>query len=199
MSPRYGSEQKTFSHIIILVLAVGAATGWGTWFVSGQRSDRIERDLKEQVSTLAQSQMQLLHEREVAAAAKADLATLQTQVAALRKEIEDLTQRRNRIQAEPRLDRSSENNITPGGGQPSITETGSITTLDHPERVFVTTAQKALTKLGYGPLAADGVMGPSTRRAIEEFQYKNGLPVTRELDMATLQRLGEVDSVAAAD
>jgi len=199
MSPRYGSEQKTFSHIMILALAIGAATGWGTWFVSGQRSDRIERDLREQVSTLAQSQMQLLHEREVAAAAKADLATLQSQVAALQKEIDDLSQRRNRMQAEPPMNRSGGDNLTPGGSQTGVTATGSIATLDHPERVFITTAQKALTKLGYGPLAADGVMGPSTRRAIEEFQYKNGLPVTKELDMATLQRLGEVDSVAASD
>ncbi|WP_343039290.1 peptidoglycan-binding domain-containing protein [Microvirga makkahensis] len=143
--------------------------------------------------------MQLLHEREVAAAAKADLIALQSQVAALRKEIDDLSQRRSILQAQPRPSRGGESDGNVKLSQPNVSETGSITTLDHPEKVFVTTAQKALTKLGYGPLAADGVMGPSTRQAIEEFQYKNGLPVTRELDMATLQRLGQIDSVAAAD
>jgi hypothetical protein len=169
------------------------------WFVSGERSDRIERELREQVSTLAQSQMQLLHEREVAEAAKADVASLQSQVASLRKEIDDLSQHRGRLLAVRGAGQSAASNMAVGVAHASVSETGSTTTLDHPEKVIVSTAQKALTKLGYGPLAADGVMGPSTRRAIEEFQYKNGLPVTKELDMATLQRLGEVDSVAAAD
>ncbi len=51
------------------------------------------------------------------------------------------------------------------------------------------TAQKALTRLGYGPLKADGVAGPGTRRVIEAFQRANTLPVTGELDTPTLQRL----------
>lgn len=199
MSLRYGAEQKTFSRIAILALAVGGAAGWGMWFVSGQRSGRIEQELREQISTLAQSQMQLLHERETAEAAKADLASLQSQVVSLRKEIDDLSQRRDRMQAARRSDQNGASNTAVGPNQANVSETGSTTTLDQPEKVIVSTAQKALTKFGYGPLAADGIMGPSTRQAIEEFQYKNGLPVTRELDMATLQRLGEVGSVAAAD
>src|SRR6478736_1090889 len=74
MTARHMADQRTFSHILILALAIGAATGWGMWFLSGQRSDRVERDLRQQVSTLAQSQMRMLHERETAEAAKSDLA-----------------------------------------------------------------------------------------------------------------------------
>ncbi len=200
MSPRYESEHRTFSRVITLALALGAATGWGMWFVSGQWSGRTERELREQLSTLTQSQMQLLHEREMAEAAGNDVASLQSQIASLRKEFDDLSQQRDRMQAERRAaGAGGPGNVAAKPDHDSVTETGSTTTLDHPEKVFVATAQKALTKLGYGPLSADGVMGPGTRRAIEEFQYKNGLPVTKELDTATLQRLGEVDSVAAAD
>ena len=46
-----------------------------------------------------------------------------------------------------------------------------------------------LTRLGYGPLKADGVAGPGTRRALEAFQRATTLPVTGELDAPTLQRL----------
>lgn len=197
MTARHMADQRTFSHVLILALAIGAATGWGMWFLSGQRSDRIERDLRQQVSTLAQSQMKMLHERETAEATKSDLASLQSQTAALRKEIEELTQRRDGIRAGAPA-RSAAETTPPAAERTNTAETGS-TTPHQPEQVVVSTAQKALTKLGYGLLAADGIIGPSTRQAIEEFQYKNGIPVTRELDAATLQRLGGLNSVAAAE
>ncbi|WP_414471075.1 peptidoglycan-binding protein [Microvirga sp. M2] len=197
MTARHMADQRTFSHVLILALAIGAATGWGMWFLSGQRSDRIERELRQQVSTLAQSQMRMLHERETAEAAKSDLASLQSQTAALRKEIEELTQRRDTIQAGAPAPSAAEN-APPAAERTSTAETGSATSHQQ-EQVVVSTAQKALTRLGYGRLAADGVIGPSTRQAIEEFQYKNGIPVTRELDAATLQRLGGLNSVAAAE
>jgi chromosome segregation ATPase len=196
MTSRYGSEQQIFSRILMLALAIGAATGWGMWYVSSQRSDRIEHELREQISTLAKNQMQYLHEREVAEAAKADLKTLQSRVSALRKEIEDLSQRRDQMQAAQRAAQSEGGGPTPNVEQ---ADTGSTTTLDDAEKMNVSTAQRALTKLGYGPLTVDGIMGPSTQLAIEEFQYKNGLPVTRKLDTPTLQRLGEINSVAAAE
>ncbi|MEZ0170658.1 peptidoglycan-binding protein [Microvirga sp. TS319] len=197
MTARHMADQRIFSHVLILALAIGAATGWGMWFLSGQRSDRIERELRQQVSTLARSQMQMLHERETAEAAKSDLASLQSQTAALRKEIEELTQRRDSVQAGA-AGQSAAGNTSPTVEQTSIAETGS-TTSHQPDQALVSTAQKALTKLGYGLLAADGIIGPSTRQAIEAFQYKNGIPVTRELDAATLQRLGGLNSVAAAE
>lgn len=198
MTARYVAERRTFSHILILALAIGAATGWGMWFLSGQRSDRVERELREQVSLLAQSQMKLLHERETAEAAKSDLASLQSQAAALRKQIDELKQRSNDMQAGD-SGRNAPDTSDAAIDRTDISKTGSATAPDDQENVMVSTAQKTLNKLGYGPLAADGIMGPSTQRALEEFQYKNGIPVTRELDAATLERLGEVNNVAAAE
>lgn len=50
-------------------------------------------------------------------------------------------------------------------------------------------AQKALAKLGYGPLKADGVMGSSTRAAIEKFEKDRKLPVRGEPSGRTLREL----------
>lgn len=41
-------------------------------------------------------------------------------------------------------------------------------------------AQRALVKLGYA-LRADGVLGGTTREAIEKFERRNAMPVTGEL------------------
>ncbi|MGV2980313.1 peptidoglycan-binding domain-containing protein [Camelimonas sp. ID_303_24] len=54
----------------------------------------------------------------------------------------------------------------------------------------VASAQKALGKLGFGALDADGRMGPGTRAAIERFEKARGLPVTGELNPKTLKALG---------
>jgi peptidoglycan hydrolase-like protein with peptidoglycan-binding domain len=58
---------------------------------------------------------------------------------------------------------------------------------DAPERVAA--GQRALAKLGYGPLKADGIMGPGTRQAIERFERDRRLAVTGELGSRTAREL----------
>lgn len=53
----------------------------------------------------------------------------------------------------------------------------------------VVAAQKALLKLGYGPVKTDGVAGPATRQAIERFERERRLPVTGELGPRTVREL----------
>lgn len=53
----------------------------------------------------------------------------------------------------------------------------------------LSTAQKALTKLGYGPLRADGLMGATTRQALERFERDHNLPVTGSLGQRTTRQL----------
>lgn len=57
-----------------------------------------------------------------------------------------------------------------------------------PERA-VMQAQRALAKLGYGPLRPDGVMGSTTRAAIERFEKDRKLPVKGEAGGRTLREL----------
>ncbi|MBB2963817.1 peptidoglycan-binding protein [Methylobacterium sp. R2-1] len=49
--------------------------------------------------------------------------------------------------------------------------------------------QRALSKLGYGPLKDDGLMGPGTKAAIEKFERDRKLPVKGEAAGPTLRAL----------
>lgn len=53
----------------------------------------------------------------------------------------------------------------------------------------VAKAQRALVKLGYGPLKADGLLGTGTRAAIERFERDRKLPVKGEPTGRTLREL----------
>jgi peptidoglycan hydrolase-like protein with peptidoglycan-binding domain len=64
------------------------------------------------------------------------------------------------------------------------------------EHASIVLAQRALTKLGYGPLAPDGIVGPGTRQAVQDFQYDRGMRVTSELDPATLRQLTASNKIA---
>lgn len=50
-------------------------------------------------------------------------------------------------------------------------------------------AQKALAKLGYGPVRTEGRLDEATRNAIERFEKDRKLPVTRELSPRTQREL----------
>jgi hypothetical protein len=66
-------------------------------------------------------------------------------------------------------------------------ETGSAAARDSSAKIMA--AQKALTKLGYGALKSDGVIGPGTRQAIEKFERDRKLAVTGELSPRTAREL----------
>ncbi|KAA2236263.1 peptidoglycan-binding domain-containing protein [Salinarimonas soli] len=57
-----------------------------------------------------------------------------------------------------------------------------------PQRL-VAGAQRALVRLGYGPLGTDGVMGPATRGAIERFERDRRLSPTGDLNPRTVREL----------
>lgn len=200
MRRKDGLEQQTLSFVAIFALAVGAVTGWGMWFLAGQRADRTEQELRTLVSTLTQRQVELLHERTQAQNAKADLVSLQTQAASLRKEVADLIQRRDKVQTDMAAGRPEVDDPAQSSRQhASEAEAESTTIAVNQRKANITLAQRELTKLGYGPLAADGILGPSTTNALEAFQYKNGLDVTKELDAATLRRLTGSTAIAASE
>jgi peptidoglycan hydrolase-like protein with peptidoglycan-binding domain len=54
----------------------------------------------------------------------------------------------------------------------------------------VKAAQEALKDKGMDPGSADGVMGPKTRQALREFQKKEGLKESGQLDAETMDKLG---------
>lgn len=58
-----------------------------------------------------------------------------------------------------------------------------------PDQV-VANVQSALQQLGYYSYSVDGTMGPLTRAAIANFQRDHLLPITGDIDPATLGSLG---------
>jgi hypothetical protein len=180
------------SHVVILALGLGTISGWTTFFISSRSSAATERELRGQVSSLHQIQMDLLLEHDRLKAAAGDLEPLRSQVEALRQEADLLTQARDLARAELVTAATGMRDLVDQLNQArsNVSTTGSVNTRPITSEQLVTrTAQKALTRLGYGPLKVDGVAGPGTRRAVEAFQRANTLPITGELDAPTLQRL----------
>jgi Putative peptidoglycan binding domain len=73
-------------------------------------------------------------------------------------------------------------------------ETGSAAAKDSTAKALA--AQRALTKLGYGPIKSDGVIGPGTRQAIEKFERDRKLAVTGELNPRTARALAAQSGIA---
>jgi hypothetical protein len=59
-----------------------------------------------------------------------------------------------------------------------------------PPDQIVADVQGALQRLGYYPYAVDGVLGPATQEAIENYQRDHGFAVTGGIDPETLASLG---------
>jgi len=58
------------------------------------------------------------------------------------------------------------------------------------EGANVRAAQQALRDQGYNPGPIDGVMGPRTSAAVRDYQTKEGLTASGQLDDATMDKLG---------
>jgi peptidoglycan hydrolase-like protein with peptidoglycan-binding domain len=74
---------------------------------------------------------------------------------------------------------------TPAAAPSPVTTTGS-TAAPSPKLMAV---QRALSRLGYGPVTLDGKMGAETRTALSEFERDRKLPVTGEPGSRTLKEL----------
>ena len=100
MAQRYASSPVDFSRVVILALGFGTITGWGMYALSSRSAAEVESQLRGQVRSLHQTQMDLLSERERTTTAVGDLEQLQSQVSKLRQEADLLTQARDLAQAE---------------------------------------------------------------------------------------------------
>jgi hypothetical protein len=174
----------------VALMAIGTATlaGWSTWFLSVRASSQLEAELRRQISILMQSQSQFLAERAQLQLSKAEVMSLQAEVSTLRGQ-----------RAQRELDTTTSHPQTPLAAAKDITETGSTAApVGKAHERDVASAQRLLAKLGYGPVGTLGAIGPTTRQALELFQYKNGLPVTRELDTLTFEKLFSGTTMTAA-
>jgi peptidoglycan hydrolase-like protein with peptidoglycan-binding domain len=82
---------------------------------------------------------------------------------------------------------------TPERGEPSHDASAAAAPLSTDR---VAAIQHALSLAAYGPLPADGIVGPQTREAIRRFQAHHGLPVTGELTDSLVVELRAVGVLA---
>ena len=83
--------------------------------------------------------------------------------------------------------------VVPGAAQVALLTLvliGLWTAAAWPFEPRVMQAQQKLMLLGFNPGAADGLLGPRTHKALQEFQQAHTLPRTGKLDPPTLQALG---------
>ena len=60
----------------------------------------------------------------------------------------------------------------------------------------VAAVQRALKRLGYGPVKADGIFGSGTKLALERFERDRKLPVTGEISPRVLKELATASGTA---
>jgi hypothetical protein len=180
-------------------IAAAAVAGWGAYGYSALSSAQLEQQLSGQAAALQDYQAQFLSHRRRAEDGAREITKLHEQLVAARSDVERLKL----------MHRETETNLATAQEQlASLQKIHAPPALDSapalrgitplPTKQDVLAAQEALTQLGFGDLEADGVVGPTTRQAIEEFQRVVGLPVTGELHAQTLQSLMRSAKVVAA-
>ena len=190
---------SSISRLTISGIAVAAITGWGAYAYSALSSTQLEQQVSGQASALREYQSQFLSERMKAENGAREIRKLQEQLALAKGEIEELTVRHTETEANLATAKEQLASLQELHAPPALdgaVAVRGVTPL--PTKQDVILAQKALTDLGFGKLEADGVVGPTTQQAIEEYQRLVGLTVTGQLHAQTLQSLMRSAKVVAA-
>jgi len=181
-----------------------AAVGWGLFaysaLFSGSEEQAVQAEIAhfhQQLEAVTAERDQLAQERDQKIQAGQDLQNAQKQIEAAVQELQQLDVLRASVsqaieQGRLQLTRSSGQAMAKEES-PTVTATSAIAL----PKQQIRAAQEALTDFGYGRIEADGVFGPSTRKAVEAFERAKGLPVTGRLGAATLQAL-KVHAASAA-
>jgi murein L,D-transpeptidase YcbB/YkuD len=178
------------------LIIAAAVAGWALFGFSVVGPGSSEADVQTEIGRLRQAAEKNFADREALTAElerlkdeHKDLQHIQKQIAAATQELRHLEYLRGRISGEIDVMRpqpsqaSSQASTAAGAPEPPVVDSPSLSKDD------ISNAQEALTRLGYGTLKADGVLGPGTRRAIQSFQQRQGLPVTGRLEADTLRAL----------
>ena len=200
---RSGGSRTLSTAFAVLALGGWAGLGYAWW-----SSTQTERELQDRITTLEATSVASAAERERLR------STLEASAARLRDELIIVTQSWHKAAADLTAARAELAALrgSPGSGEgaspdatsaptpgPTVTspeaETPAVRIAPKPQPAVVS-AQKALTALGYGALEADGVLGPKTRTALQEFQRDKQLAITGELGPETAQELGIAATVA---
>jgi hypothetical protein len=189
----------TPNRLLIAGIAIAAVTGWGAYTYSALSSMQLEQQLNGQTAALQDYQAQFLSQRRRAEEGAREITTLHEQLASARSELERLTTRHKVAEAGLATAQDQLASLQKLHAPPALGSAPALRGITpKPTKQDILAAQEALTQLGFGNLEVDGVMGPTTKQAIEEYQRVVGLTVTGELHGLTLQSLMRSAKVVAA-
>jgi Putative peptidoglycan binding domain len=187
------------NRLLIASIAIAAVAGWGAYAYSSLSSAQLKQQLRGQTAALQDYQAQFLSERRKAGDAAQQITLLRGQLVSAQNDIERLTMRHKETEGDLTTAREQVALLQRIHAPPPLDNAPALRGITPlPAKQDVLAAQEALTQLGFGDLEADGVVGPTTRQAIEAFQRVVGLTVTGELHAQTLQSLMRSAKVVAA-
>lgn len=196
MTLKQRGSSSVSTRMAAFVLAVAAIAGWGAYIYATLGNMRLEEHLSAQSAALQDSESRLAAQRQKAEASAKESEGLRTELAAARSEMQ-------RVKAEADAELAKTRDQLAAASQPGLSLAGGISPevlriKPRPTKEDVMAAQEALTQLRFATLEADGVIGPSTRQAIEAFQRAAGLEPSGELQAQTLLALTRAAKVVAA-
>jgi TolA-binding protein len=192
-------RRTSINRLVLAGIAIAAVAGWGACAYAALSSAQLEQQLSGQTATLQAYQAQFLSQRRRAEEGVQEITKLRQQLASTRTELERLTQKHKEIETSLAAAQEQLGSLQKLHAPPALDNAPALRGIKPlPTRQDVVAAQEALTQLGFGTLEADGVVGSTTRQAIEAFQRVVGPPVTGELQAQTLQSLMRSAKVVAA-
>ena len=199
MNPTQEQRVSKPNRITLSILAVAALAGWGACAYAALGSAQLEKQLTGQAAALHDYQAQFLAQRKKMEDGDREIANLREQLSATRSEIEQKSAEHREIEAELAKAKEQLALVQPILQPQAVGSAQALLRITpRPAKQDVIAAQEALTQLRFGALEANGVVGASTREAIEEFQRAAGLPVTGELQPQTLTTLLRAAKIMAA-
>jgi len=184
---------------MIAGIAIAAVAGWGAYAYSALSSTQLEHQLNGQAAALQDYQVQFLSQRRRAEEGAREITRLHEQLASARRDVERLTTRYKEAEAGLATAQEQVASLQKLHAPPALGSAPALRGITpRPTKQDILAAQEALTQLGFGNLEADGVMGPTTKQAIEEYQRVVGLAVTGQVHGLTLQSLMRSAKVVAA-
>lgn len=188
------------NRLMMIGVVTAALAGWGgAYAYSALSSMQLEQQLNRQTAALQDYQAQFLSQLRRAEEGAREITRLHEQLASAKSEVERLTLKQKETEVILTTARDQLASLQKLHAPPALGNAPALRGITPtPTKQDVLAAQEALTQLGFGNLEADGVMGPTTKQAIEEFQRVAGLTVTGELHGLTLQALMRSAKVVAA-
>jgi hypothetical protein len=176
---------------LTLALSLSAAAGWSSFAIVRHTSAAVEHQIRDQVTSLQATQTQLVAEQTKTRVSLSEMAQLQGDLAAARREINLLSQVRDQIPADlpPVRPDAKDANLRPNDATRDVSRTESIGERTGTTQKDKAVSAKLLEKQPRNPqVAAVGIPSPGTQKPAERPRGK-GLTVVSGPDTAALRQL----------